>query len=273
MSSWVYQLQGVDIDQLASSAFDLAVLDAEDDDGEPWTAVDLDRLASGDRIVLAYLSIGEAEDYRDYWDPDWDADGDGVPDAGAPGWLADENPDWEGNYLVRFWEPAWQEVIGARLDAIVTAGFDGAYLDIVDGYERWQDDGRPGAATDMASFVTTLADRARAQDPGFLMFPQNASGILGELDERDAAEYLDVVDGIGAEDTFFFGDAEHDNPYDPQTETIAFLDRFVAAGDVVLAVDYLTDPSAIDRFVDEARKHGYVPYAGTRELDRIVLQP
>ena len=44
-------------------------------------------------MVLAYLSIGEAEDYRGYWDPSW-VDASGVPIPGvAPAWLGAENPE------------------------------------------------------------------------------------------------------------------------------------------------------------------------------------
>jgi cysteinyl-tRNA synthetase len=86
------------------------------------------------RLVLAYLSIGEAEDYRYYWDPSWY--------ISRPEWLLGENPDWEGNYLVQYWDPAWQAVLfgspDAYLDRILASGFDGVYLDIIDAYERFE---------------------------------------------------------------------------------------------------------------------------------------
>ncbi len=85
----------------------------------------------GDRIVLCYMSIGEAEDYRWYWVPSWAAD--------PPSWLGPENPDWPGNYLVEYWDPEWQAIIygspDAYLDRIIAAGFDGVYLDKVDSFE------------------------------------------------------------------------------------------------------------------------------------------
>ena len=57
----------------------------------------------GQRLVISYLSIGEAEDYRFYWDPDWNDD--------PPDWLDEANPDWPGNYKVRYWDPDWQDII------------------------------------------------------------------------------------------------------------------------------------------------------------------
>ena len=91
-------------------------------------------LGSG-ALVISYLSIGEAENYRAYWNEAWDADGDGHPDAGAPAWLGESNPAWPDNYKVRYWMPGWQRIMLQRIDALIDAGFDGTYLDIIDAWE------------------------------------------------------------------------------------------------------------------------------------------
>ena len=87
------------------------------------------------RLVVSYMSIGEAEDYRYYWNSSWEHD--------PPDWLAGENPDWPGNYKVRYWNPAWQAIIygseNAYLDKILNAGFDGVYLDIIDAFEYFEE--------------------------------------------------------------------------------------------------------------------------------------
>jgi cysteinyl-tRNA synthetase len=126
---------------LADSQFDLVVMDYSFDGGQSgeFTAPEITRLKSklGGKVI-AYLSIGEAEDYRWYWQETWDADREGRPDAGAPGWLDAENPSWPGNYKVRYWKPEWQAIIFAYLDKILAQGFDGIYLDLVDAYEYYQ---------------------------------------------------------------------------------------------------------------------------------------
>ena len=90
---------------------------------------------NGSRLVVAYMSIGEAEDYRYYWQEGWEKE--------PPSWLAGENPEWEGNYKIRYWDLAWQDVIyggeEAYLDLILAAGFDGVYLDIIDAYEYFEE--------------------------------------------------------------------------------------------------------------------------------------
>ena len=49
------------------------------------------------------------------------------------------NDDWEGNYKVRYWTRAWQDLLygsaDGYLDKIIAAGFDGAFLDVIDAYD------------------------------------------------------------------------------------------------------------------------------------------
>ncbi|NWF78310.1 MAG: endo alpha-1,4 polygalactosaminidase [Chloroflexi bacterium] len=125
------------LNTLGESQFDLVVLDYSFDGSEAmeFTPEEITSLKNSLRgKVLAYLSIGEAEDYRWYWREEWDANHDGQPDPGAPEWLDEGNPDWPGNYKVRYWYAGWQDIIFAYLDRILAQGFDGGYLDLVDAY-------------------------------------------------------------------------------------------------------------------------------------------
>ena len=113
---------------ISASGFDMAVVDySRDGSGAQAFRRDdvalMQRKPDGERrIVLSYLSVGEAEDYRFYWKPEWSVK--------APSWLEAENPDWEGNFKVRYWDPDWKRIIfgspDAYLDRIIAAGFDGA---------------------------------------------------------------------------------------------------------------------------------------------------
>lgn len=74
--SWSYQLQNYEPAALAASTADILVVDDSLGTGEgrkPSQQLrDLKRKPDGTRrIVLAYLSIGEAEEYRYYWKADW----------------------------------------------------------------------------------------------------------------------------------------------------------------------------------------------------------
>lgn len=83
----------------------------------------------GKRIVIAYFSIGEAEDYRDYWNPKWN--------KRKPKWIVKENPNWEGNYIIKYWAPEWKEIIRNYQKRLDDMGVDGYYLDTIDTYEAF----------------------------------------------------------------------------------------------------------------------------------------
>ncbi|MBE0636660.1 endo alpha-1,4 polygalactosaminidase [Candidatus Bipolaricaulota bacterium] len=134
INPWRFRSKQAFVDALAQTTYDALILDLEFK-GDILMAEEVDVLKrkanGGSRLVLCYLSIGEAEDYRSYWDLAWFVN--------PPSWLQEENPDWEGNFPVAFWHPAWREIVFAMLDQVLAAGFNGVYLDRVDVYEEFED--------------------------------------------------------------------------------------------------------------------------------------
>lgn len=122
---------------LAATDYDLIIMDLFFE-GAALLTQDIASLktknSGGERLLIAYMSIGEAEDYRYYWKTEWE--------TSPPEWLAGENPNWEGNYKVEYWDPEWQSVIygndSSYCKRILDAGFDGVYLDIIDAFEYFE---------------------------------------------------------------------------------------------------------------------------------------
>ncbi|WP_147369243.1 endo alpha-1,4 polygalactosaminidase [Fusobacterium polymorphum] len=85
----------------------------------------------GKRIVIAYLSIGEAEDYRFYWKKKWNKK--------KPKWIVKENENWEGNYIVKYWTPEWKTIIKEYQKKLDEIGVDGYLLDTVDTYQYFEE--------------------------------------------------------------------------------------------------------------------------------------
>ena len=125
------------ISALEQTDYDLIILDlfcAQ----EMLSSSDLTRLKTkkngGRRLLICYMSIGEAEDYRWYWKKSWSKN--------PPAFMCPENPEWKGNYKVKYWYPSWQEIICGKdgyLSKIINAGFDGVYLDIIDAFEYFEE--------------------------------------------------------------------------------------------------------------------------------------
>ena len=259
-----YQLQNLNVSAAAAAPIDLLITDPMRNDGRlsPRQVRQLQTKPDGSkRLVLAYLSIGEAEDYRDYWQAAWAKK--------RPLWLGPENPDWPGNFKVRYWMPDWQRIIlgndKAPLDHILADGYDGVYLDIVDGYEYWQAKGVADAPQRMVTWVRRIAEYGRAKRPGFLVVPQNGEGLTG------FAGYTDLVDGIGKEDVFFDGDDVQDA--DATASVLRKLKPFRTAHKPVFLIEYCTKTANKRTAIAAARGRGFVPLIAPRDLDKLTVSP
>ncbi len=261
--SWVYQLQNADPARLASLAFDVVVMDYSRDgtDTGAYLPGEIQTLKDAGKTVLAYLSIGEAERYRFYWDPRWDT----LP----PAWLGPENPDWPGNYTVQYWDPAWQQLVLQYLHRILDQGFDGVYLDRVDAFEGWSDSlGEQEAAARMIHWIQRIADTARATDPEFIIIPQNGERLL----DLDTAGILkETVSGWAVEDLWFVGTTAA--PPLTTAERLRSLAPLSNGAYLLLSVDYVDDGtgyqgtnlSRIQLYYQKARTFGFLPYAARED--------
>ena len=127
-------LQEVDVEGISKLSSDLVIIDYSFDgseDGE-LTKEDVNNIRKSGKKVFAYLSIGEAEDYRFYWKDEYYNN--------PPEWIYKENPNWTGNYIVRYWHPEWQNIVLDYLKRIMDKDFDGVFLDTVDSYIEFTDE-------------------------------------------------------------------------------------------------------------------------------------
>ena len=126
------------ISAVTATNYDLLIMDLFFHDDTEFTSTEINQLKNktngGKRLVICYMSIGEAEDYRYYWQSSWD--------SSKPSWIDSENPDWAGNFKVKYWEEDWQNIIygnnNSYLKKILDADFDGVYLDIIDAFEYYE---------------------------------------------------------------------------------------------------------------------------------------
>ena len=125
------------VDTVKNTNYDFIIMDFFFS-GEEFSPVQISQLKQkangGQRLLISYLSIGEAEDYRYYWNSNWSNE--------HPSWLEKEDPNWQGNFYVRYWVQDWKSIIfgndSSYLKKILDAGFDGVYLDSIDTFEFFE---------------------------------------------------------------------------------------------------------------------------------------
>ena len=127
------------VEDLCETNHDLLVVDLFLYDEIMLNKNDLQKLKikanGGERLVLCYLSIGEAEDYRYYFDK--------YNLSNETSFLLEENDMWEGNFKVEYWNEQWKKIIysdeDSYLNRILESDFDGVYLDLVDAYQYFNE--------------------------------------------------------------------------------------------------------------------------------------
>ena len=282
--SWGYQLEGIKLDDLARSPYDLLVVDATTGlaAGRPFRPDEvaaLQRKPDGSaRLVVSYLSVGEAEDYRpEYFDPEYMKED-------APDWLLHENKDWKGNRLVKFCADGWQKTIlgddhgksvyggdeSAPLYRLIDLGFDGVYLDRVDVYEEVAKQ-CPGAEQRMIDFVVRLAEHARKRNSNFMVILQNAEDLLRHprmVKALDAVAKESLFHGWGGGDGSNGKSVSSADDIAWSTQRLNFARN---AGRPVFVVDYCADRARADLSVRRIREQGYIPYIAKKSLDTLYL--
>ena len=269
-SSWGYQLQNADPAELAASAYDVIVMDYSRDgtDAGAYSVSEIQSIKSSGKIVLAYFSIGEAEDYRFYWKSWWK--------PGNPSWLGPENPDWRGNYKVRYWQAGWwKSAMKPYLNRILAAGFDGVYMDIIDAYWYWHEEfGRPVkvTASDMVDLVGRIGKYARTRSPGFILCPQNGESIIDDAGSASVRNrYFALIDAIGVEDLLYHFGTLKDRNY-----RMNLLKKYGNAGKKIFNIEYV-GATKWDAYLGKvcALAFEMIPYAGVpdRELNELVVFP
>lgn len=121
------------IDAIRKTNFDMVVIDLYFGN-TPLTPEDINLLrdkANGrKRLILCYMNIGAAENWRYYWGRGWS--------MGDPKFLKKKYEGYDNEIYVEFWNPDWQKIIYGSDDSyvkkIIDAGFDGAYLDNTEAY-------------------------------------------------------------------------------------------------------------------------------------------
>ncbi|MCU7834276.1 MAG: endo alpha-1,4 polygalactosaminidase [gamma proteobacterium symbiont of Taylorina sp.] len=297
--SWMYQIQGLDedgaIETLDKTEYDMLVLEPGHNYIDyPYNTQEiisqLRTTSDGKkRLLLAYIDIGQAEDYRDYWQSDWVAPT--ATQRGQPDFMITIDPDgWSGNFNVAYWKQEWKDLwLGDNgiIAKLARFGFDGIYLDWVEAYD--DDPVRQAAAedevnpeTEMIHFIKELGQAGKTIIPDFLVISQNAPYLI----DADKYRYLSAIDGLAVEDTWFHGagdakwdasdagdlHARHDDEWSTDNRLEQY-EQYQQAGLPVFSVDYCISTSNAAQVYTDAKDAGLRPLVTRVSLSRLTETP
>jgi cysteinyl-tRNA synthetase, unknown class len=287
VNSWLYHLGNVDAVEAArigANNAGLVVVDYAHDTNlgsVAETPAELEVMRAGkDKLIVSYLSIGEAEDYRPYWQSSWNTN--------PPDFLSASNPEWPDNFKVKYWDPQWQAIIFDYVDKIVASGFNGVYMDIIDAYQYWEGiDPVPGMnyAQEMADFVAAI--RAHAEQRLSALGDTRNFVIMGQNGEEllDNPTYLNALDGAGKEDLRFYYPNGSESSFQQTPDgwfsgSKPYLELAEAADVQVFVVEYMTQArqsqyaSTLASEIQYLNAHGIPLYVSEdRDLTGIYPQP
>ncbi len=265
VKTWAYQLKDVNPEKLkkiADSPFDMVIIDSSMFPNGKEIRLTREQIESlkkkpdgSRRLVIAYFSAGECEDFRYYWKPEWN--------RAKPGWVDKADKQWKGDYIVKYWKPEWQKIVygtpESLIDRILDAGFDGLSIDRVDAYYYFGD--TKERRDQMVEFVKSMSSYMRAKKPDVVIFAQNAEELL------DRKDYLDAIDGIAKEDLIFgISHTEKRNPEGDIKHSEDLLKKARAAGKVIFVIEYLAKKENIEVARKRMKELDFVLYVGQRDL-------
>lgn len=264
---FIIQLQRARVNQLAPTAYDLVISDIALAGNSRAEIERLQRSEGGDKLVVAYMSIGQAATFQYYWQPEWSLTGE------RPEWADLPDGTWAGDIWVHYWDPRWQSIIidgeDSYLDRIIDMGFDGVLLDRVDAATYYEERGRETAYDEMIDFVMAIADHARERSPGFGVFTINGEDI--PLRDPDSG-YMEAVTGILVESLYYGYPRDHEpSPPDWTAVREADLAQWVEAGKLVLNLNYSRVPEHITDSYTRSHENGYLSYISDRGLSRLFI--
>lgn len=303
---WAYQLQGIDtwdaVEALAASPYDLLVIEPDQMSDRAEGAFDtrtmVTRIKSSfahdgihRKLVIAYVNIGQAEDYRWYWTwpGQWDCKYP-LPPAWPDFILACDPDGWKGNFPVAYWDEDWKKIIlrddhaGEKIGniaAVLEDGFDGVYMDWVAGFE---DETVAAAAREagidpteeMGKYLQQIRKYSRQINPSFLLIQQNGAALAQEYPAS-----MRSIDAISQECIWYCGSASdtwedsdgHDMAVDKEetTEIISYLESYLSASIPVFSVDYAL--SNAWEVYKKAANYGLIAYVSRTPLSNLTTTP
>lgn len=237
ITSFRYQLQGYDsvsLDRITKSKNTLWVIDDTKATNTHFTKSEINKFKKNSNTLIAYLSLGEAEDYRAYF-----------PNLPRE-LIIKQNPHWKGNYNIRYWRNQWRDIVNRRIDEMMEAGFDGVIFDVVDAFTIHQD--KKLYANKMATLILDVASHAKKKNINFHIILQNAPVLFDHLLDINKSKLLSVISGASIESVLYPINGPYEQPR-VTTETQNFIQSLKSSKKWIFSIEYLESEESISNYL------------------------
>lgn len=215
-------------------------------------------LKKEDKIVLAYLSIGEVNSSRSYF-----------PYLKEKKLLLENNPNWPEAFLIDIRNPEWGTyVVETLIPAILKDGFDGIFIDTLDSPLE-KERANPQKFEGMKNSAVNIIERARRNFPGMKIMLNRAYQIA-----PDVAPSIDYILGESVCNTYDFSSKK----YVPVDDEL-YVNQVKILNDIkkknprleVMTLDYCDekDQSRRREIYKKEEKNGFIPYVATIDLGKV----
>lgn len=238
----------------AFASYDIVVFDS---DHSP----DIQPLKAQGKTVLGYLSLGEAETYRDYF-----------TQIKQQKLLLAPNTAWKGHLMIDIRNPAWKDmVLTTLIPQILHKGFNGIMLDTIDSAIELEKTS-PKHYAGMKQAAIELIRDIRTTYPHIKIMLNRGLPILPDV--------AGAIDMLLAESIY----ASHAKKSAPRLFPASVYDECVTLihsaqqinpALVVMTLDYwdMSDIKGVKNIYSTQRAQGFIPYVSTMVLNEIFEEP
>lgn len=209
------------------------------------------------RLLIAYLSCGEAENYRTYWNKIKDEP-----------WIIGENPNWPGNFYVDISHPQWQNIIlNEVIPKIINQGFRGLMLDTLD-TASYLEDVFPDKYKGRKQVMVEMIKKIHTRYPQLYLISNNGFSILEKI-----APYLSgaLAEDITMQIDFKNGGYKRVDKSERQRK-VKILTKIKKKYNLeIFTLDYVASGDKKMRKIayNFSKRKGFHPYIAEKDLNRI----
>ncbi len=235
--------------------FDLVVLESSN------TSIVKELKKSG-KTVLAYLSIGEVNKSRDYFEY-----------LKEKGLLLEENPNWPDAFLIDIRNPEWENCIVSRiLPDILDSGFDGIFIDTLDS-SLDKEDKNPLKYRGMKKAAVGIIKAMKKKFPDMKIMLNRAYEIA-----PDCGNSIEYILGESTCSVYDFKEKKYlpcdEEAFKYESELLKNIQKKNPSL-LVMTLDYTEEDDMKRRkeIYKRQRAQGFIPYVTTIGLDKVSPLP